>query len=284
MVNSLSSQSPSTHVRNFIDVFSAIDLILGEEVLTNLNVEAVIRQGNRSLNDHSLRLNVDLTNTRHDGNSVIANRPPLDNCYILENQFRREVVMVGTYSQCETLLGEVKDGGQVWKKIPFMFISPDFALSKEFRQGNVPIETEEEHESVGEDEAGVGSHELQVDAKFHDYNSKTYEDIINLFECGIKPNDTEATLLPFRLLTGDVRASKWTNSHNSSDFSTFCQLYIYIQLHKNVGKNEVLKKTVMKNHVRQNIETIVIMSVKKEDGESFFDYAVKLYKNRSLKE
>ena len=46
MVNSLSSQSSLTRVTSFIDVFSAIDLILGEEVLTNLNVEAVIRQGN----------------------------------------------------------------------------------------------------------------------------------------------------------------------------------------------------------------------------------------------
>ena len=119
----------------FASIIRALDAIIGEDVLAQPSGEAFIRQGNRSLDEIGKRLQVDLTNIRSDGKCVPVNRPPLETCYMLLNNFRNEVVIIGTFAQYSHLIGQRREGRQVWSRLPHMYVSSDFALSEDFCQG-----------------------------------------------------------------------------------------------------------------------------------------------------
>ena len=128
-----SSQRPQA--RNLATIITSLDAILGSEVLAQLNGLAFVKQGNRSLDERGKRLQVDISNIRSDGRFVPVNRPPLEKCYMLLNISREEVVMVGTYAQYQHLIGQTRGGEAVWRRLPHMYISSDYALTERFCQG-----------------------------------------------------------------------------------------------------------------------------------------------------
>ena len=74
----------------------------------------------------------------------------------------------------------------------------------------------------------------------------------------------------------------WSDKHCSSNFSVFCQLYIYIQndlfQRSDVDiATEKVRKTDMKNAVRQKIKNIDIHGLKNDDEEEYYSYAKRLY-------
>ena len=273
-----SSSSNAGAVGRFESICTALDSILGSDILNCLHGETVSRKGNQSLNEHSLRLSVDVSNLRSKGETIAVNRPPLENCYMLINQFRTEIVIVGTFAQYATLIAEKRDGQRVWKRAPHMYLSSDFNMSAEFRQGLVVLENDEEEEE--EEEADVCS---EVDSKFTDYNCKTYEDVINLFEVGIKPNENTPAMLPYRELTSTVREKYWTESSNSERFSVFCIYYIYIHLKKDeLDLKSAIKKTDVKNEIRRLKKNIKMYDLQMNVSDEYYDYAVRLVECQEL--
>lgn len=140
---------------------------------------------------------------RSDGkNFPSINRPALDNCYMLENTINREVVICSNYQQyCKTK--DVKKADvNVWKVMPFRFISQDFAMSETFLFGEgaildtsllMEVESSEERSAMTADVSVDQA--LPMPLEYSDYGCKLAVDVVRIFECGIIPGSAVPSVI-----------------------------------------------------------------------------------------
>jgi hypothetical protein len=106
---------------------------------------------------------------------------------------------------------------------------------------------------------------------------KLVADVVNLFEAGIQPGGAEP-ILPLYEWTPELRKA-WTNQNNSSTFSVFCQLYIYIHLHKEtIERTDKVKKDQWKaliRNLKQSAESIVVGDLILDKNETMYTFARK---------
>lgn len=227
-----------------------------------------------------------LIGLRSDGkNFPSINRPALDNCYMLENTINREVVICSNYQQYCKMKDVKKADVNVWKVMPFRFISQDFAMSETFLFGEgaildtsllMEVESSEERSAMTADVSVDQA--LPMPLEYSDYGCKLAVDVVRIFECGIIPGSAVPSVKPMCEWCLSSRCS-WTDKNGSSSLSTFCQLYIFIHMHyltEGISRVSKCEKSKWKNWIRDSSNIIAVDNVGTYSlSDNWFDYAIK---------